>query len=92
MISQEEAINKAEHLAKILEIIEVTKIESNQDFRKVMELATELKLTFYDASYLHAAKNRKFTLVTEDMELKEKAEQASIEAITVSEFLGSYSH
>lgn len=56
-----------------------------------MKHATELKLTFYDASYLHVAKSKGLTLVTEDKELSEKAKRINIKAITVSELLKTHS-
>ncbi|MCD6368541.1 MAG: type II toxin-antitoxin system VapC family toxin [Thermoproteales archaeon] len=87
LISSEDAASKAEQIARILEIIEQTKIESPQDFKDTMKLATKLKLTFYDASYLQAAKKMKTPLVTEDNELRKKAEKAGVKAITVNQLL-----
>ena len=89
LISPEEAVNRVEEMAKILGIIRNEKIESVEDFRGVMKLATGLKLTFYDASYLHLAKSKDLTLVTEDEELSGKAKHINIKAITVSELLRS---
>ncbi|MBA7495485.1 hypothetical protein ES702_06072 [subsurface metagenome] len=86
-ISPEEAVNKAEDMAKILEITKNDKIRSSKDFKGVMKHATRLKLTFYDASYLHVAKSKELTLVTEDKELSEKAKRINIKTITVSELL-----
>ena len=91
LISPEEASNRAEDMAKILEILRNEKIESGEDFRGVMKLATGLKLTFYDASYLHLAKSKGLTLVTEDGELSGKAKHINIKAITVSELLRNQS-
>lgn len=67
--------------------MEIRGVESCEEFKGTMELATELRSTFYDASYLYAAKSRKLKLVTEDRELKDKAEHANIEAVTVNRFL-----
>lgn len=86
-INLEEALNRAENLAEILKLLKIEKIESEVDFREVMKLATTLKLTFYDASYLHVAKYRKLTLVTEDRELYKKAKHANIKSITVTHLL-----
>ncbi|MEM2935623.1 MAG: type II toxin-antitoxin system VapC family toxin [Candidatus Bathyarchaeia archaeon] len=91
LISPEEASNRAEDMAKILEIMGNEEIKSSEDFRGVMKLATGLKLTFYDASYLHLAKSKGLTLVTEDEELSGKAKHINIKAITVSELLRSQS-
>lgn len=78
-------------MAKILEITKNEKIRSSKDFKGVMKHATGLKLTFYDASYLHVAKSKGLTLVTEDKELSEKAKHINIKAITVSELLKTHS-
>ena len=87
LISPEEGINKAWQLARTLEVTEKAKIRSAEDFKKAMKLATELGLTFHDASYLQAAKKRNLPLVTEDRELKDKARKAGVKAVSVSEFL-----
>ena len=87
LISLEEGINRAGQLAKVLEVVEAAKIRSSEDFKEVMRLATELRLTFYDTSYLQVAKKRNLPLVTEDRELRDKARQAGVKAVTVSELL-----
>ena len=87
LISLEEGINRAGQLAKALEVVEAVKIRSSEDFKEVMRLATELKLTFYDTSYLQVAKKRNLPLVTEDRELRDKARQAGVKAVTVNELL-----
>lgn len=86
LISQE-VLQKAEDMAKILEALRIEEIESSEDFKEAMKLATELKITFYDASYLHLAKNKGLILVTEDKELSKKAGKTNIKTITVDEFL-----
>lgn len=91
LISPEEATSKAKDMARILRITKSEKIESSEDFAGAMRLATGLKLTFYDASYLHIAKSRGLTLVTEDKELAEKAKHINIKALTTSELLRDYS-
>ena len=87
LISLEEGINRAGQLAKALEVVEAAKIRSPEDFKEVMRLATELGLTFYDTSYLQVAKKRNLPLVTEDRELRDKARQAGVKAMTVNELL-----
>ena len=87
LISLEEGINRAGQLAKALEVVEAAKIRSPEDFKEVMRLATELGLTFYDTSYLQVAKKRSLPLVTEDRELRDKARQAGVKAMTVNELL-----
>ena len=80
-------MRKAEQIAKILEIIKLENIESAEEFKEVMKLAAELKLTFYDASYLQVAKRMGIPLVTEDKELLEKAKNVSVKALNVEKFL-----
>jgi len=87
LISQEEALYRAEDMAKTLELTSMERVESNEDFKDAMRLAINLKITFYDASYLQIAKSRKLTLVTEDKKLSEKAKKANIRTITVNELL-----
>ena len=84
LISKSEVLNKVEHIASVLEIMDVERIESREELRGVMELAAELKLTFYDASYLYKAKSLGLALVTEDEDLMEKAKSADIETLTAS--------
>ncbi len=81
LINKVEALNKVKHVASLLEIMDVERIESEEELRSVMELASELKITFYDASYLHKAKSRKLVLVTEDEDLREKAKHANVKAV-----------
>src|SRR5208283_2849583 len=44
-------------------------------FEKILEIAKTEKLTFYDSSYIHFAKERGLQLITEDKELKMKAQK-----------------
>lgn len=87
LISREEALQRAEDMAKMLEFIKIEKVESDEDFKEALKLAADLKITFYDASYLEIAKARRLSLVTEDKELREKAKKANIRTITVHELL-----
>jgi len=86
-IGREEALCEAEDLAKILKLTDMERIESDEDFRGAMKIAIDLKLTFYDASYLQIAKSKSLTLVTEDKELSEKAKKANIKTITVYDLI-----
>ena len=87
LISPEEAVENAEGIAKILGIMKIEKIDSSEDFMEAMKLATRLKLTFYDASYLYVAKRKGLTLVTEDDELYKKAKENDIKVIKSSVFV-----
>ena len=87
LIGLEEAVRRAEQIAKILEVIQLENIKSAEEFKEVMKLAAQLDLTFYDASYLYLAKKIGMPLVTEDKELLEKAKNASVKALNVDDFL-----
>lgn len=87
LISPKEAINRAEEIAQILEIMKIEDIKSSVELGETMKQAIEQKLTFYDASYLQVAKSRGYTLVTEDKKLLEKSKNVNIKTITVEEFL-----
>lgn len=86
-VAVQEAVNKAEGMAKILEILTVEKLGSVEEFKSAMKLAVKLKLTFYDASYLYKAKSMGLPLVTEDRELRGKASEAGVKTIAVNELL-----
>lgn len=44
-------------------------------FEKILEISKTEKLTFYDSSYIHFAKENKLQLITEDKQLKTKAQK-----------------
>jgi len=84
-ITPKEAVSRAEEVAKIMELIKIKTIESSKDLRETMELSTELKITFYDGSYLYTAKKNGLTLVTEDAELEEKANKIRVKTTSVNQ-------
>jgi len=86
-ISLQEAVDKAKHIAKLLKIMKILKIETDEDYAKAIELASKHRLTFYDAAYAYLAEKHKLTLVTEDTELREKANTANIKAIPTDKFI-----
>lgn len=51
-------------------LMEVLQIASNEE--EILEMATQLKITFYDASYAHFAKAKELLLITEDLRLMKK--------------------
>jgi predicted nucleic acid-binding protein len=53
----------------MLKVVEYSKL----DPQRILELAVNEKLTFYDASYIAASETIKAVLATEDTELREKA-------------------
>ena len=60
------------------------RITSEPDsFEKILEIAKTEKLTFYDSSYIHFAKEKELKLITEDKELKVKAQKhVNVQTIT----------
>jgi len=87
LVTYEDAAKRAEEVAKILGIMRIKNIGSPEDFMEVMKISTRLKITFCDSSYLHVAKKNGFTLITEDKELEERANEIGVKAISVDEFL-----
>jgi len=81
----EEAASRAEEVAKIMELMKIETVESSKDLREVMELSTKLRITFYDGSYLYIARKKGLTLITEDAELKEKAEKIKVKTTSVNQ-------
>jgi len=46
-----------------------------EDFQKILEIAQDEKLSFYDSSYVFFAKQKGISLVTEDKKLEVKAKK-----------------
>jgi predicted nucleic acid-binding protein len=81
----------AKTLQKTAQVIlpEIDQVTPEPDsFEKILEIAKTEKLTFYDSSYIHFAKQKGLQLITEDKELKTKA-QKYIKVQTVTELLTS---
>ena len=76
----------AGYAARILNHMIVLRIETPEEASEMMELAIERGLTYYDAAYLHRAEGNQ-PLVTEDDELRVKAGEVGVEAITVEQLL-----
>lgn len=66
-----ELLSVLQHLIKrrVVELISIHEINLEETVR----IAARERMTFYDASYVVAARMRGLTLVTEDRELREKA-------------------
>jgi predicted nucleic acid-binding protein len=65
-------------LKKVAQVIlmKTDRITSEPDsFEKILEIAKIEKLTFYDSSYIHFAKEKGLKLITEDKKLKVKAQK-----------------
>ena len=70
-------------LALFQEVFRVLRKLSINSLAKVLGVAVNLNLTFYDAAYLYAARENRLTLVTEDRKLLGKAQEAGVKAVTV---------
>ncbi len=75
-VEQTDVARKMRAAAKILGLMEVTPITTDET-DAIMQIAMGRSLTFYDASYLHAAKRDGLALITEDEPLREAAEKMS---------------
>jgi predicted nucleic acid-binding protein len=76
----------AGYAARILNRMIILRIETPEEASETMEFAIERGLTYYDAAYLHCAEGNP-PLITEDGELRVKAGEVGVEAITVRQLL-----
>jgi len=60
-------------IKQTLNLMEITQINCTE--QEILETATKLQITFYEAAYAHHAKNKQLTLVTEDKQLQKKITQ-----------------
>jgi len=82
-VSKEEAERTIKTIRHTLALMEILQIAENED--AIFEIASELRITFYDAAYVHAAKARELGLITEDQHLKKKV-TPNVKAMTLKEF------
>ncbi|MHA1615715.1 MAG: type II toxin-antitoxin system VapC family toxin [Candidatus Njordarchaeales archaeon] len=73
-ISDKEYLRLGRVIKRILELMNIISIDCRED--EVLRIAKELRITFYDASYVYAAKSKKLPLITQDKELIRKASKA----------------
>ncbi|MDI6904709.1 MAG: type II toxin-antitoxin system VapC family toxin [Candidatus Bathyarchaeia archaeon] len=69
-VTDQELKSLAKLIKQTLNIMEIIQINCNEE--EILDAATKLKITFYDASYVHYAKTKELTLITEDAELLKK--------------------
>jgi len=84
-INREESLSLIRIIADVLDTLQVHHAKGRED--KILELAEEQDTTFYDASYLHQARELGLSLVSEDKGMIERARQMGIAASTLSEML-----
>jgi predicted nucleic acid-binding protein len=73
-LTPEEAKRMGSRSQTILANINQVKNES-EDFQKILEIAQNENLSFYDSSYVFCAKQRGLPLITEDKKLEMKAKK-----------------
>ncbi|RLF11088.1 MAG: toxin VapC [Thermoprotei archaeon] len=81
-LSEEGCVRLMDLVKRVLGLMKVVSVECRE--REVLRLASELGITFYDASYVHASHTMNLPLVTEDDVLKEKVE-GLVEVLSVSD-------
>ena len=85
-VSPSEASALAGYAVRILNHMIVLSIDTPEKASETMNLALKKGLTYYDAAYLHLAEGYQ-PLVTEDDQLRMKAVEVGVEAITVKQLL-----
>jgi predicted nucleic acid-binding protein len=70
-INREELEKLVKLTKNVLNLMETLTVNGHEE--ETLSIADNLKITFYDASYVYHAKNKKTPLITEDNELAEKA-------------------
>mgnify|MGYP001054805931 CR=1 FL=1 len=69
-IPEKEVKTLAKIIKQTLNLMETIQITCNEE--EILETATQLKITFYDASYAYHAKAKELPLITEDSYLLKK--------------------
>lgn len=82
-LSREEAGKLTTAVAMLAQRLKVLPVRG-LDLQEVMDLAVEERVTFYDASYIHASRANGLTLVTDDLKLLEAASR-HVETVKSSE-------
>ena len=83
----EEALRAAEDFVSVLKLMNILYPDVHEDLPGICELAMRTGLTFYDASYLYVALRDGLVLITEDIELAEKARALGVGVLTVDELV-----
>ena len=77
---------QCKEMIKLLNRLEAEVEVTRPDREKIIDIANSNKITFYDSSYIAAAKENNEKLVTEDKELRKKAEKEDVTVLTISDF------
>ncbi len=78
-----DAANIMNLLSNIISHMWIYEIRTAEDLSSTLKLAIELKITFYDASYIYLAKKFNAFLVSEDRELRNKARSVAVKAFSI---------
>jgi len=81
-LSNDELKRLVRLIKEVLSLMEVSGIYCHEE--EILSIAEELKLTFYDSSYVFYSKERNLPLITEDETLMEKA-KLHIKALRTSD-------
>ena len=71
---------------KLLSFIKEIQLDRGE-LDEVESLALELSLPFYDASYIYIARRMGLTLLTDDVEMRDKAAKLGVKTLMTVEFL-----
>ncbi|MEM2882817.1 MAG: type II toxin-antitoxin system VapC family toxin [Candidatus Bathyarchaeia archaeon] len=85
-INDGECIRLANLIKNVLKLLNVINIGCCEV--EILKIAEELKMTFYDSSYVFIARERGIPLITEDEQLRRKAE-GYIKVMNVEELVKS---
>ncbi len=86
IVSAEDSQRVLGSLSDALSILRVIRIELS-DMSGILELSMRAGVTFYDASYLYAAKKFGLTLVTSDEKLRGAGRRERVRVVSLEEFL-----
>ncbi len=73
-VSEQESKMMIKAITRTLSVMDVLEVTGSEE--DILETATKLKITFYDASYAYSAKTKQLRLVTEDSRLIKKISSA----------------
>jgi len=78
-----EALEQVHSLTALMEII---RPEGLEELTGTMETAFDTGLSFYDSSYIQAARKNSLDLVTEDIQLMKQAKELGLNCIRATEY------
>ncbi len=83
-VNSEEVKRLTRPVKDVLKLMEVMMIGCHEE--EIIDTSVRLKLTFYDASYVHFTEKNNIPLVTEDLDLIEKV-KAHVKALKLDDIL-----